>query len=89
MTGFALGIMLDIGKTQLINNANKTKTKHAYDKRHHPLSGTYSERPYSSNAVQEATLILLYEFGSWFGSSTVLASIEIFTISSLVEKQSW
>ena len=43
------------GKTQLINNANKTKTKHAYDKRHHPLSGTYSERPYSSNAVQEAT----------------------------------
>lgn len=48
-----------------------------------------AERPYSSNAVQEATSILLYEFGSWFGSSTVLASIEILTISSLVEKQSW
>ena len=87
--GVALGVMLEIGETQLINNANGIKAKHAYDKRHHPRSGTCSERPYSSNAVQEATLILLYEFGSWFGSSTVLASIEIFTISSLVEKQSW
>ncbi|GIR71166.1 MAG: hypothetical protein CM15mP74_24170 [Halieaceae bacterium] len=31
--------------------------------------------PYSFNAVQEATSILLYEFGSWFGSSTVLATL--------------
>ena len=89
MTGFALGVMLDIGEAQWINNANETKTKHAYDKRHHPRSGACSERPYSSNAVQEATSILLYEFGSWFGSSTVLASIEILTISSLVAKHSW
>jgi len=89
MTGLALGAMLGIGEAQLINNASETKTKHACDKRYHPRSGTCSERPYSSNAVQEATLILLYEFGSWFGSSTVLASIEILTISSLVEKQSW
>ena len=34
-------------------------------------------------------LLSLYKFGSWFGSSTVLAIIEILTISSLVEKQSW
>ena len=39
--------------------------------------------------VQELTSISLYKFGSWFGSSTVLAAIEILTISSLVEKQSW
>jgi hypothetical protein len=40
MTRFALGVMLDIGEAQLINNANEIKTKHAYDKRHHPRSGT-------------------------------------------------
>jgi len=40
-------------------------------------------------SVQELTSISLYKFGSWFGSSTVLAIIEILTISSLVEKQSW
>ena len=39
-------------------------------------------------SVQELTSISLYKFGSWFGSSTVLAIIEILTISSLVEKQS-
>ena len=39
-------------------------------------------------SVQEPTSISLYKFGSWFGSSTVLAIIEILTISSLVEKQS-
>ena len=38
---------------------------------------------------QEITSISLYKFGSWFGSSTVLAIIEILTISSFVEKQSW
>jgi hypothetical protein len=40
MTRFALGVMLDIGEAQLINNANEIKTKYAYDKRHHPRSGT-------------------------------------------------
>ena len=39
--------------------------------------------------VQELTSISLNKFGSWFGSSTVLAIIEILTISSFVEKQSW
>ena len=39
-------------------------------------------------SVQELTSISLYKFGSWFGSSTVLAIIEILTISSPVEKQS-
>jgi len=39
-------------------------------------------------SVQELTSISLYKFVSWFGSSTVLAIIEILTISSLVEKQS-
>ena len=39
-------------------------------------------------SVQELTSISLYKLGSWFGSSTVLAIIEILTISSLVEKQS-
>lgn len=39
--------------------------------------------------AQEITSISLYKFGSWFGSSTVLTIIEILTISSLVEKQSW
>ena len=38
--------------------------------------------------MQEKTSISLYKFGSWFGSSTVLAIIETLTISSLVEKQS-